>query len=183
MANKTEMSLDKIIKSNRHIQGRRRGRGKGNGGQCRENSGRHGSGFQRRRELSRIISQGHVKTIKKCDLFNGNGTRKVEVVNAPIEESSMGPTMLWVSNLHFRVSDSDIQHLFDEFGPLVSAVVHYNRAGKSLGRADVIFEKRCDAIRAMEELNGLPLDGRAINIQLATTKTKILITTGGACYD
>ncbi|KAF7288028.1 aly/REF export factor 2-like [Rhynchophorus ferrugineus] len=186
MVDKVDMSLDDIIKSNKPGRGRggRRGGGGagGRGPQVSRGQRRGGGNFrrgggsagvQRGRgrggSISRSYTRGDVNGAWKHDLFEGYGPRKVAAARAAVQ-ATMGPTKLMVSNLDFGVSDSDIQELFAEFGPLKSAAVHYDRTGRSLGTADVIFERRNDAIKAMKQYNGVPLDGRAMNIQLITNE-------------
>lgn len=176
MMDKIEMSLDDIIKSNKKGKvGNRRGGGAASGGGFKRNNTQKGSpgkkfgGIAKGRGRGGITrskyTRGDVNSAWKHDMFDGPGRKAGGVAGA-----ILATTKLLVSNLDYSVSDADITELFTEFGHLKSASVHYDRSGRSLGTADVIFERRNDALKAMKTYNGVPLDGRPMSIQVATSE-------------
>jgi len=173
MADKVEnMSLDDIIKQNnkgrggvgRKFGGRGRGRGAAGRGLLRV-SGGGVAPLRQRRNFGNVgksfaRESGNIEGRWQHDLFEGGVGRGRGAVAG-------GSSKLLVSNLDFGVSDSDISELFSEFGPLKVASIHYDRSGRSLGLADVVFERRADANKAFKVYNNVPLDGRPMKIKFA----------------
>ncbi|CAL8096943.1 unnamed protein product [Calicophoron daubneyi] len=148
-----DLSLDDIIRQNRKV-GRGRGRGRGFGGL---NGVRRGG-------IARRSFGGGARVLPDTwqhDMFQGG--------RGP--SSSNSSNTLHISNLDFGVSNEDINELFREFGAIRKAAIHYDRSGRSLGTAEVIFASPLSAAKARNHYNGVPLDGRPMVIQLVGAAT------------
>jgi len=167
MANsdKLGLGLDDIIRIGRTSSNRRGGRGGKQGFRAR-GGGRgvgQSNGFRTRGGggLPRTFNAPAGRW--KHDLFDDNsnqarGGQRNSGVNST--------TKLLISNLDYGVTTSDIEELFEDVGAVRVARVHYDENGRSLGTAEIIFERRVDAIAAQQKYNGLNLDGRPMDIRL-----------------
>ncbi|KAF6724546.1 Aly/REF export factor 2 [Oryzias melastigma] len=172
MADKMSMSLDDIIKMNKREgrgggpSGRERGSGRAGGSSRPPGRGRQ-SNFSRER-TNRPAPYTRPRELPdkwQHDLFeeHSRGPR----AQSPAADGDFGgsSSKLLISNLDFGVSDSDIKDLFEEFGALKTASIHYDRSGRSKGVAEVHFVNKADALKAMKHYNGVPLDGLPMKIQ------------------
>jgi len=170
---KIDLSLDDIIKQNKKGGSAKRGGGnfqnknkskfggtyEGGVGQRRNQRGRGSRGrnsFGGRSTAAPLGKWDH-------DMFQAGNNVRVNTGNN--RSGNLGK--LIIKNLDFGVSDTDINELFSEFGVLRKSAVHYDRTGRSLGTADVHFESRAAAVKALNQYNGVPLDGRVMQISFA----------------
>lgn len=75
-------------------------------------------------------------------------------------------TKLLISNLDYGVTTNDVQELFEDVGAVRVARVHFDENGRSLGSAEVVFERRADAVAAQKKYHNMQLDGRPMDIKI-----------------
>ncbi|CAB4011636.1 RNA binding fox-1 homolog 2-like isoform X6 [Paramuricea clavata] len=86
-------------------------------------------------------------------------------------EVSAGSKRLHVTNLPFRIRDSDLQEMFGKYGEIIEAEIVYNERG-SKGFGFVTMAQAADAMKARDNLNGTVIDGRKIEVNNATPRPK-----------
>ncbi len=78
---------------------------------------------------------------------------------------------MYVSNLSFHTTDEDLKNLFSDFGEVSSSKVITDReTGRSRGFGFVEMPEEADAKKAMEELDGKDIEGRALSVTVARPK-------------
>jgi len=144
-ADKLGLGLDDIIRLNRT---NRRGGGGNRGFRGRFGRG-GGSGFRNRGggEIPRT-SNAPAAGRWKHDLYENNPNQNRGVQrNAGVNSTAK----LLISNLDFGVTTNDIEELFGDVGAVRVARVHYDESGRSLGTAEVVYERRVDAVNAQKK--------------------------------
>ncbi|MDR0768610.1 MAG: RNA-binding protein [Dysgonamonadaceae bacterium] len=75
---------------------------------------------------------------------------------------------IFIAGLSFKVNDSDLAGIFEEFGTVSSAKVITDRqSGRSKGYGFVEIDDEEAAAKAIAELNGAEFDGRTISVSEA----------------
>ncbi|XP_068603046.1 transformer-2 protein homolog alpha [Brachionichthys hirsutus] len=78
---------------------------------------------------------------------------------------------LGVFGLSLYTTERDLREVFSRYGHLAGVnVVYDQRTGRSRGFAFIYYEKLEDSKEAMEQANGMELDGRRIRVDFSITK-------------
>jgi cold-inducible RNA-binding protein len=95
----------------------------------------------------------------------GSGLRRTIASNESLPIMS---TKLFVGNLSFNVTEQDLKEAFAPFGTVTEAAVMMDRAtNRPRGFAFVTMASKEEADKAIQGLNGKPLDGRALTVNEA----------------
>ncbi|KAI9932193.1 hypothetical protein MW887_009703 [Aspergillus wentii] len=77
---------------------------------------------------------------------------------------------LYVGNIHFSITESDLQNVFEPFGELEFVQLQKDDTARSRGYGFVQFRDPNQAREALEKMNGFDLAGRAIRVGLGNDK-------------
>ncbi|KIW40760.1 hypothetical protein, variant [Exophiala oligosperma] len=77
---------------------------------------------------------------------------------------------LYVGNIHFSITEQDLQNVFEPFGELEFVQLQKDETGRSRGYGFVQFRDPNQAREALEKMNGFDLAGRPIRVGLGNDK-------------
>src|SRR5579863_3881794 len=87
---------------------------------------------------------------------------------------------IFVGNLNFGATEDAVRALFEAYGAVEKVSIITDRdTGQPRGFGFVEMSSNADADRAIAELNGRDLDGRALNVNEARPKTERSFGGGG----
>ena len=87
---------------------------------------------------------------------------------------------IFVGNLNFGATEEAVRSMFEQYGTVEKVNLITDRdTGQARGFGFVEMSVNADADRAIAELNGRELDGRALNVNEARPKTERSFGGGG----
>ncbi|KAH7162727.1 hypothetical protein B0J13DRAFT_17988 [Dactylonectria estremocensis] len=167
MVDKMDRGLDDIIADSRSNNGPRNRRGGGRRREPRQDYPRDGvkKSF---RDDSRNLDSEWVH-----DRYEENNSRRGPAAprrrrDSP-EHDSKG-SKIRVDNIHYDLTEDDLDELFKRIGPVVRLQLRYDRAGRSEGTAYVTYELKEDAEEAVKQFDGANANGQPIRLTLLPTR-------------
>lgn len=104
----------------------------------------------------------------------GGRTLRVNFADKPKKRVPLYPETehkLFVGNLSWSATSESLYQAFQEYGKVVGARVLYDgETGKSRGYGFVCYSTRSEMEKALEQLNGVELEGREMRVSLAEGK-------------
>ncbi|KAI6772543.1 hypothetical protein HG530_003501 [Fusarium avenaceum] len=71
-----------------------------------------------------------------------------------------------VDNIHYDLTEDDLEELFRRIGPVTRLQLRYDRSGRSEGTAYVTYESKEDAQEAVKQFDGANANGQPIRLAL-----------------
>ncbi|MCJ1468425.1 hypothetical protein MMC07_007053 [Pseudocyphellaria aurata] len=88
---------------------------------------------------------------------------------SPESDLTSSGAKLRVDNLHYDLTEDDLEDLFTRIGPVSALSLRFDRAGRSSGTAFVTYASIHDARTAIREFDGANANGQPIRLTLTPT--------------
>ncbi|KAF3480084.1 RNA binding domain-containing protein [Arthroderma uncinatum] len=89
--------------------------------------------------------------------------------SGPVVDHDSRGSKVRVNNIHYDLTQEDLEELFTRIGPVNSVSLLYDRAGRSEGIAFVTYKRLSDAQTAIQEFDGANAKGQPIRLSLVTS--------------
>ncbi|KAI1416797.1 RNA-binding domain-containing protein [Hypoxylon sp. FL1857] len=163
-----DRSLDEIVAESQQRKRGSRPR-RGGGGRPRERDSYPRDGVRKStRDDSRNLDSEWVHD--KFDEPNSrNRPRNSRRRPSPDRFQDSRGTKVKVENLHYELTEEDLDGLFTKIGRVLKLELLYDRAGRSEGTAFVTYESREDASEAIREYDGANAKGQPIRLSIVSS--------------
>ncbi|KAH6770285.1 RNA-binding family protein [Perilla frutescens var. hirtella] len=140
--------------------------------------------YDRNTGKSRGFAFVTMSSVEECNIIiqnldgseYGGRTLRVNFSDKPKPKDPLYPETehkLFVGNLSWAVTSESLTRAFQPYGNVIGARVLYDgETGKSRGYGFVSYETRSELEAALEALNGVELEGRAMRVSLAQGKNQ-----------
>lgn len=81
----------------------------------------------------------------------------------------MGDFKMYVGNISFQCTEADLFELFETVGPVGDVSMVRDEVGRIRGFGFITMMKKADGEKALEELDGVELKGRNLNVRPSTS--------------
>ncbi|KAI5868309.1 RNA-binding domain-containing protein [Durotheca rogersii] len=95
--------------------------------------------------------------------------RQVRRRPSPERAQDVRGTKIKVENLHYELTEDDLDGLFNKIGPVTKLELLYDRAGRSEGVAFVTYGVREDALEAVKQYDGANAKGQPIRMTIVAS--------------
>ncbi|TVY41647.1 Aly/REF export factor [Lachnellula occidentalis] len=108
--------------------------------------------------------------MRDVTLRSDPSTNSIPLSNSYVDLSSDAPSAkLRVENLHYELTEEDLDDLFNRIGPVIKLELLYDRSGRSDGVAYITYESHYDAKKAIREFDGANAKGQPIRLTAVPT--------------
>ncbi|MCJ1436997.1 hypothetical protein MMC27_006380 [Xylographa pallens] len=97
---------------------------------------------------------------------NGPRNRRVQGRQSPNADLASTVARLRVENIHYDLTEDDLDDLFNRIAPVQSISLRFDRAGRSTGTAFVTYSTVAHARSAIREFDGANANGQPIRLSL-----------------